>query len=347
MESQIGYIRKVNTKTGLLLDLYSYTELLLFRSLRSQLKLEMLEDRNIHLYCACSNEDNRPVYLNDACSIYFPSDCGHNRYCASYLSTLSDYLRIPAISMIINENNCLDVAFRWRKGCHTKTGVVRSLCINALDCRSPSLSLEDFVQLINLRVSHKICLDIFHKKRNRYPDSSEMLFEIAYELGKYTLQDPEGHTFSLKEQNFFKDKAMPGSISFLYARALTIERGYKSNVYITAQHINGKSSFLLSHEKWNSLEPCLQLNLPLYICGFVRTTEVNAFTRGKRDSVTHAFQTSRPTQKRVHELTSFCLFHTSLNGMLCATQDDFDNYNRLCNAGVYFCIPYFPEISCP
>lgn len=345
MEIHTGYVRKVNIGTGQLLESYSYAELLLYRSLRAQLRAEILSNANIQLFCACSCKNDRPVYLNDACSIYFPRNCGHHSSCTAYLSLFSKYLSLPSVSMIVGED-ILNVNFRWRKGSHTKIGVIQDIHINAIIEEASSLSLEDVIKFINLRVLHKICSDILHNKRIRYPNSDEMLFEIAYEFGKYTLCDPEGCCIALKEQHLFSNNALPG-ISFVYAKAVSIERSYKNNVYITAQHINGKSSFSLQHKKWDYLEPYLETELPLYICGFVRSTEVKPYIKRGHDSITHAFQTGRSNHKMVHELTSFCLFHATLNGILCTTLEDFNKYNSLCSLcseGANFCIPYFPEI---
>lgn len=345
MELQImcGYVRKVDLNTNQLLDVYSYPELLLHRSLRGRLKAEMAEQGEIRLFCACSGQNDRPVYLNDSLSIYFPKDCGHHADCVSYIAKLSEFLATPVIRALVAERPRLDAGFKWRKGSHAKWCIIRDYSIQNILEGSPSLTLADFVKLINLRVSYKICLDVSHGRRITYPDSEEMLHEIAFELGKLSLRDAENNTVSLTEQFLFHNYAQPKTISFLYAKILLVERGYRNKVYLTARHSNGTSFFTISHEKWDSLEPYIQFDLPLYICGFVRTTETSTYIRGKRDPVTHAYKTSQSTKKKIHEITSFCLFHAATNGMLCTTRKDFETITQLCSNASFFCIPYFPE----
>lgn len=345
MDLQImcGYVRKVDVNTNQLLELYSYPELLLHRSLRGRLKAEMAEQSEIQLFCACSGQNDRPVYLNDSLSIYFPKDCSHHADCVSYIARLSEFLATPVIRALVAERPCLNVGFKWRKGSHAKCCIIRDYSIQSILESSPSLTLDDFVKLINLRVSYKICLDVSHGRRKTYPDSEEMLHEIAFELGKLSLRDLENNTVSLTEQFLFHNYAQPETISFLYAKILTVERGYRNKVYLTALHTNGTSFFTISHDKWDSLEPYIQFDLPLYVCGFVRTTETCAYIKGKRDSVTHAFKSSHSLKKKNNEITSFCLFHATINGMLCITRKDFDTINQLCSNTSFFCIPYFPK----
>lgn len=343
-EIKFGYIRKMNIATQELLDSYSYPELLLYPHLRARIQADMDQNHNIQLYCACSRHNNRPVLINKSGSLYFPSGCGHDPACVSYLSALLNFVSNPLIRMFLTPKPSLDVCFKWSSRSHASYRMITEPTLSFIESGSKTSSLEDFVKLINLKIFYKIALEVSRGERPTYPTSEEMLLEIRFELGKYTFVDPSGAFYPISEQSLFNNRASINSVHFLYAKILSVDRSYKSHVYFTAQHLNGISSFSIEHEKWDCLEEKINKNLPLYICGFVRTVETTSFSKGHRDSITHVYQSGGSKKSKKHLLKSFCMFHATLNGMICYSEHQYMEANDLCKKNKLCYLPFFPDI---
>lgn len=343
-EVKYGYVRKVNIATHELLGHYSYPELLLYPRIRTKLQAEMEDNNNIHLYCSCGKHNNRPVLINKDGSLYFPAEYGHDSSCVSYISALLEFVNHPLIRLFLVSKPTLPVGFKWSERSHTTYCMITNPKLGLIESNSKTIPLEDFVKLVNLKVFYKIATEISRGERPCYPSSEEMLLEIRFELGKYTFLDPSGALYPISERTLFNSHASINSVCFLYAKILSVDRSYKSKVYFTAQHLNGISSFSISHEKWDRLEAKINQNLPLYVCGFVRTVENTAFTKGQRDSVTHVYQSGSSKKIINHLLTSFCLFHTTKNGMLCCSEQQYSTADDLCKSNELCYLPFFPDI---
>lgn len=334
----------MNMATQKLLASYPYPELLLCPHLRTRIQAEMEQNHSIQLYCACSKHNNRPVLINKSGSIYFPPGYGHDPSCVSYLSALLDFVSNPLIRMLLMPKPSLAVCFKWSSRSHSSYCMITEPNLSFIESGSKTFSLEDFVKLINLRTFYTIALEVSRGERPGYPTSEEMLLEIRFELGKYTFVDPSGAFYPVSEHSLFKNHASINSVHFLYAKILSVDRHYKSHVYFTALHLNGISSFAIDHEKWDCLEQKINQNLPLYVCGFVRTVETTSFSKGHRDSITHVYQSSGSKKSKKHLLKSFCLFHATLNGMICYSERQYKDANDLCQKNKLCYLPFFPDI---
>lgn len=344
LKIKYGYIRKTDITTQKLLESYSYPELLLYPNLRARIQREMEQNHNIQLYCACSSHNDRPVLINKSGSLHFPPGYGHAPTCVSYLSMLLEFSSNPLIRMFLTTKPSLAVCFKWSIRSHASYCMITEPDLNFIKNGSKAFSLEDFVKLINLRTFYKIALDVCRGKRPAYPTSEEMLLEIRFELGKYTFFDPSGALYPISEHSLFNNHAPINSVLFLYAKILSVDRSYKNYVYFTAQHLNGISSFSIDHEKWDCLEQKINQKLPLYVCGFVRTVETTSFSKGRRDSVTHIYQSGNSKKAKNHLLKSFCLFHATLNGMICYSECQYIAANDLCQRNKLCYLPFFPDI---
>lgn len=335
-----GYIRKVDTANHKLLDFYSYPELLTNPMLRSRLKIELEHSPERRLFCACSEHNDRPVYINDSYSLYFPEGSRHAGSCVSYLTTLMEYVNHPLIKELVSTKPCLQVAFKWAAG----SRLYQSVITNAIPSitESKRLSLDDFVKYTNLCTFYRIAMEICHGKRSSYPSADEFLQMASFELGKCTFIDQSEAAFSITERTLFRPHQALGTVSFLLARILYVNSSYKSRLYFTAKHLTGETMFEMDHGRWESLEPDINQDLPLYICGFVRSVEGTIYRKGRRDSVTHTYQGAVSKKKEAYHMLSFVLFHANTYGLLCCSKDMYIKTNELCAQRAPCYLPFFP-----
>lgn len=336
-ENTFGYVRKVNTSTGKLMGNYLYAELLLSFSLRARLRNELEQNKEIRLFCSCSPENIRPVYINDQNSIFFPTGIGHTAGCVAYITRLSEHINNPLIKELSSNRPCLPVSFTWVKGARIRYSVITDPQL----AFSERISLQQMVKYINYYTFFRLSMEIFHSQRSIYPDLADFLQEISFEFGKCTLTDQSGNRFGLGAKMQFCYCQQPGTVSFVYAKVIAIDRTYKSHVYIKAEHINGTSVFEINHDKWNCVEPDIDQELPLYMCGFVRTEEGHIFVKGKRDSITHTYQEKQSGLRELHRMLSFVLFHVNSYGLLCCSKEEYQKTNRQCNQGELCNSPFF------
>lgn len=339
-----GYVRKVDTSNNQLLDLYPYSELLLNVQVRSRLKEELDNFPSKRLFCACSSENNRPVYINSNNSLYFPENIGHAASCVAYITEFSKFLNIPLIKTLTSPNPCVPVSFNWSPRSRSTYTIVTDsrLSFTNRTIGTDRLTLEDFVKFVNYSVFYRKAMDVFHGRQTTYPEFTDFLEEIMFEFGKYNIQNTD--TLALNSNTCFRKHQPVGTISFLYAKITDINRSYVGSVYITAQHINGFATFELEHEKWNHLEPYIDEDLPMYICAIIRTEACHSYAYGKRDSVTHTFQGKISKKRERYHILSFVLFHTNTYGLLCYTKDEYKKTNTLCSQGKVCFTSYFPVI---
>lgn len=341
-EVMVGYIRKADTSNNQILDIYPLAELLLNARLRYQLKNELEANPALRLFCGCSPENNRPIFINANNSLHFPENIGHAALCVSYIKDFSKYLSIPLIKILTAPNPCLPVSFSWGFRSRSTYAMVTNGRLSFLDSPTDRISLEDFVKYINYSAFYKRAMDILHGRQNTYPESMIFLEDIMFEFGKFCLQNSERMT--INTNTCFRKNQPIGTVGFLYAKVSAINRSYKTNVYITAQCINGAATFELAHEKWSLLEPDIDEDLPLYICAIIRTEEAHSFSYGKRDSITHTFQGKTSNKRERHHILSFVLFHANKYGLLCCNKEEYIKTNSLCSQGEVCFVPYFPEI---
>ncbi|XBX10679.1 hypothetical protein QMP26_41840 (plasmid) [Enterocloster clostridioformis] len=337
-----GYIRKVDTSNNQILDLYPYPELLLNVRGRSRLKEELDVFPSHRLFCACSSENNRPVFINSSNSLYFPENIGHAPSCVAYIKEFSRYLNLPLIKLLLSPNPCVPVTSNWSPRSRSTHTMVTDSRLSFVSSASDRITLEDFVKFINYTVFYRKAMDIFHGRQTTYPEFTALMEEILFEFGKCSLRNTE--ILTLGANTCFQKHQPIGTISFLYAKITAVNRSYKSNVYITAQYINGSATFELEHEKWNRLEPCIDEDLPMYICAIIRTEESHSYAYGKRDPVTHTFQGKVSKKRERYHILSTVLFHANSFGLICCTKEEYRKTNNLCSQGKVCFTSYFPEI---
>ena len=338
-----GYIRKIDTRNNQLLDFYSYPELLTSPVLRSRLKAELEQSPNCRLFCACSELNDRPVCINDSNSLYFPEGSRHASCCVSYLTILMQYISHPIIKELVSAKPCLPVAFKWVTGSRLYHSVITDTRLSIME--TDRLSLDDYVKYTNLRTFYQIAMEIYHGNRSNYPSAEEFLQMVSFEFGKCTLIDQSGAAFPITQKTIFRPHLPPGTVSFLFAKILSVNSSYKSRLYFTALHSCGETMFEMDHDRWEYLEPEINPELPLYICGFVRSAEGNMYKKGRRDSITHIYHGAVSKKKETHHMLSFVLFHANAYGLLCCNKEMYDKTNNLCAAGAACYLPFFPVSS--
>lgn len=334
-----GYLRKVNIKTQVI-KYYSYGELLLDFSKRLNLYDECTNNQSIKLYCACSEDNNLELCINNTYGFDYLNNQQHHCNCINYLHLLSKYISKKEIAPLTGCPGPIPVAFRWKKGCRSVYGFIGPA---ALSLNQSCMSLASFIALLNVRTFKKSASRIDNKQCTNYPTDNSFLNDITFEMGRYKLTDPKCEIITLTDKTIYKPSPAAGSTNFIYAKIINYNVTYKSKVYLACVCATGKANICLDKEKWEALKSNIITGLPLYVAGFVNTKETAMYTKGQYDSLTHSYYKSSEAKTRIESvLSSFVLFHANDYGLICFSKEEYNLGNYLCKNSIIYEKPYIP-----
>ena len=314
----------------------SYSELYLDYSLRLSVARRINYEHTI-LHCPCI--ESRPVVtLTNEGDFQFRQGAVHSRECASYIRMLAQ--RSVEYPYVLFSSNCRDlpVDFKWQKGCRRRTGFLSSDPLTSED-KKKGLTLGGLVYLVNILSfirAEESCssreADVFLK---------HLLTETGFLLSEHRLSDRDGNVLSLTPKRFPERSDRVGTVSYVYARIISMDMTHKTFVYLKTEGLGNASYFAVPRETWCGPQS-LTDDYPLWISGICVRKERTSFQRGNYDSMTHQTYGGESKTYRQNEISSFVLFHTNAFGLVAFSPREAYAGNIALRAGFHLKKPLLP-----
>ena len=317
---------------------YFYTDLLTDVSLRIRLTNILKSDDNTHLYCGCSFEHDKEIFISDEGKILFPKGIPHSTYCVSYIKEMLS-LGAGSLSPFITKGGAVPVNFTWKARTHKSISVIDTADLLA-EGSAMIFDLASVVTTLNaLSFQHTsvraaICTPA--------PDFLEQFMKaLLFDMSRITLKDKKGELLPLSVNRILNKSSPAGDVYFFYGKVLKIDESYKRYTYVRI-HSVGECDITITVDQsvWgDTLKKIYRSPLAsdglLFMAGLVETKVLKSYKQGSYDPYTGMSTDGSMREYKANILRQGVLFFANDYGLMCSTKEQFDKSMELLDKGYY------------